>query len=167
MAARVRRQPEHYSDATQQTSGFRKGGEAEKRARASGRWQRADDGAAAAAPAPGAAAAPRGGRGQGGRARGRSQGRGRARGCGRGRGRGGDDASPAAPAAAAAAAAAPSTALPIARAVAANHLRLYMGTDRATAPQFKLRAGGGTKKGEELTEDARANLAAGPLVLCD
>ena len=34
MAARVRRQPEHYSDATQQTSGFRKGGEAEQRAHA-------------------------------------------------------------------------------------------------------------------------------------
>ena len=54
--------------------------------------------------------------------------------------------------------------------MAANHLRLYMDRDRATAPQFKLRTGGGTKKGEELTEDARANLlidAAGPLVLCD
>ena len=42
--------------------------------------------------------------------------------------------------------------------MAANHLRLYMDRDRATAPQFKLRTGGGTKKGEELTEDARANL---------
>ena len=42
--------------------------------------------------------------------------------------------------------------------MAANHLRLYMDRDRVTAPQFKLRTGGGTKKGEELTEDARANL---------
>ena len=55
-------------------------------------------------------------------------------------------------------AAAPSTALPVARAVAANHLRLYMDRDRATAPQFKLRVGGGVKNGEELTEVARNNL---------
>ena len=45
-----------------------------------------------------------------------------------------------------------------ARAVADNHLHLYMDKDRATALQFKLRAGGGTKKGEGFTEDARSNL---------
>ena len=40
----------------------------------------------------------------------------------------------------------------------ANHLRLYMDRARATAPQFKLRVGGGVKKGEELTEVARSKL---------
>ena len=63
MVARVRRQPEHYSDATQQTSGFRKGGEAEQRARAAGRWQRVGDAAPAGADSPAAAPGATGARG--------------------------------------------------------------------------------------------------------
>ena len=157
--ARKRKAPEHLTVTHQRQQGFRDGGEAQQVAQAAGRGQQQGDDGAAPAGSPDAAPAPRGGRGQGGRARGRSQCRGRDRGRGRGRGCGDDDASPAAPAAAAAAAAAaPSTALPVARAVADNHLRLYMDRGKATAPQFKLRTGGGTKKGEELTEVARFNL---------
>ena len=130
-APRNRKPPDLFSVPVERQVGFRRGSAVEIAALDAGRDIRQDDDAAAPADSPQFHAGAPGARG--GRARGRARGRGR----GRGRARGGDDASPPAPAAAAGA---PSTALP-ARAVAANHLRLYMDRDRATAPQFKLRTG--------------------------